>query len=34
VMRTGARFLKRKGKGKEWYEGGFNLTRQKVSMIQ
>ena len=33
VMKTGARFLKRKGKGKDWYEGGFNLARQKVCTI-
>jgi hypothetical protein len=33
VMKTGARFLKRKGKGKDWYEGGFNLARQKVCMF-
>ena len=33
VMKTGARFLKRKGKGKDWYEGGFNLARQKVCII-
>jgi hypothetical protein len=33
VMKTGARFLKRKEKGNDWYEGGINLARQKVSII-
>jgi hypothetical protein len=33
VMKTGARFLKRKDKVNEWYEGGFTLARQKVGNI-
>jgi hypothetical protein len=34
VMKTGARFLKRKAKGNDWYEGCINLAREKVGIFR